>query len=188
VFLKLRQHKIYAQRKLIPSIQVLFHYIQKFMLLGQHVPPYLGHLQAFYYHDKKHGTTAFNVSFNWTFDMAQLVCRRSVCPPQQCDRIWRSTKTKDSTYWIALRSTATPHMRRKLPQASCSLPFPSIPFHLPTLHALASSDLHCATHLYLTNRYLITRTAILPSCIWYRYSYADPTTGSVSTVYGPAST
>jgi hypothetical protein len=41
------------------------------------------------------------------------------------------------------------------------LPFPSrrfhsIPFHLPTLHALPSSDLHCATHLYLTNRYLIT--------------------------------
>jgi hypothetical protein len=34
--------------------------------------------------------------------------------------------------------------------------FHSIPFQLPTLHALPSSDLHCATHLYLTNRYLIT--------------------------------
>ena len=66
----------------------------------------------------------------------------------------------ESTFWNALRSTDIPRMRRKL----ASSLFSSLALHLPTLHSLASSDLHCGMHLYLTNRYLITRTAILPSC------------------------
>jgi len=58
------------------------------MSLGQHVGPYLGHLQTFYYHNKWDSTDAGNVSnnlnLNWILDISHLMCRRSVCP--KCDR------------------------------------------------------------------------------------------------------
>lgn len=98
-------------------------------------------------------------------------------------------KTKESTFLICSSfHSYTTHA----PKTMANSLLPPLPFHLPTPHALASGDLHYATHLYLTNRCLITRTAILPSCIWYRYSYgyshAVPATGCVSTVYGSETT
>lgn len=76
---------------------------------------------------------------------------------QLCNK--QTNKCKSIKY-VSTYSTTHQHVLVPLPTTIASILLPS---NLPALHTLVSSDHYYGTHFYLTNRYAIIMTTVIPN-------------------------